>query len=71
MRLNAMFLVLLLVATAAAGTVWGDFAAARAGALEARLTVLSAAPVALMAIALLGRIVVKVSAARRERGSAA
>lgn len=66
MRLNAAFLLLLLVATAATGLAWGDFAAARDGALGARIVVLLAAPVALISTALLGRIVVKVSAMRRD-----
>jgi hypothetical protein len=70
MRLNAAFLLLLLVATAATGLVWGDFAAALDGALAARVLVLLAAPVALISTALLGRIVVKVSALRRDGGKA-
>jgi hypothetical protein len=70
MRLNAAFLFLLLVATAATGLVWGDVASARDGALGARVSVLLAAPVALIAITLLGRIIVKVSALRRDGAEA-
>jgi hypothetical protein len=68
LRLNAAFLLLLLAATAATGLLWGNFAAARDGALAARIVVLLAAPVALISTALLGRIVVKVSAMRRDGG---
>ncbi len=65
MRLTLSFLVLLVIATAAAGLAWGNFADARAGDAVARLIVFLAAPVGAASLALLGRIMVQVSAVRR------
>jgi len=63
------FVLLLLIATVATGLVWQNVAVARDGDAVARLVVFSAAPVAAVSVALLGRIVVKLSSARTGRGS--
>ena len=65
MRLTLSFIVLLFVATAATGLLWGSFPEARAGGTAARLVVSMAMPVALFSFLLLARIVSKAGAARR------
>lgn len=65
MRLTASFIVLLAVATAAAGLLWGNIPEARAGDSGARLIASLAMPAALFSFLLLARIVSKVDAARR------
>ena len=60
MRLTVSFIVLLAVATAAAGLLWGNIPEARAGDSGARLIASLAMPVVLISFTLLGRIVAKV-----------
>jgi len=60
MRLTFSFIVLLFVATAAAGLLWGNIPEARAGDSGARLIASLAMPVVLISFTLLGRIVAKV-----------
>jgi len=67
MRLNLMFIMLLLTASTATSLVWRNFIIARDGDPLARIVVLIGAPVALASVVLLARIVTKVSAARRAR----
>ena len=68
MRLTFSFIVLLFVATAAAGLLWGNIPEARAGDSGARLIASLAMPVVLISFTLLGRIVAKVGGrgARKE-----
>jgi hypothetical protein len=66
-RLNLMFVLLLLTATTATSLVWQSFTAARDGDPVGRVMVFVAAPVALAAVVLLGRIVTKVNSARPGR----
>ncbi len=65
MRLTVSFVVLLVIATAAAGLLWGNVSEARAGDAEARVIASLAMPVALVAFVLLGRIVSKAGPLRR------
>lgn len=65
MRLPLSFIVLLLVATAATGLLWGSFPEARTGETAARLVASVAMPVALLSFLLLARIVWKIDVARR------
>lgn len=65
MRLNISFLALLLLATLSVGLDWANFQPARDGDPLARLIVFASAPVAIVAIALLTRIIVKVDDTRR------
>ena len=65
MRLPLSFIVLLLVATAATGLLWGSFPEARVGDTAARFVASVAMPVALLSFLLLARIVSKADAARR------
>ena len=65
MRLTVSFIVLLFVATAAAGLLWGNIPEARAGETAARLVASVAMPVALLSFLLLARIVWKIDVARR------
>jgi len=60
MRLQISFILLLITAATATSIIWRDFAAAREGDLLPRLLVFALAPVAPVAIFLLGRIVMKV-----------
>jgi hypothetical protein len=60
MRLQVSFVTLLVLATTATSLVWRESSPAEHGDLLAEFAVLALAPVALLAIALLGRIVVKV-----------
>lgn len=64
MRLNVAFLVLLLVAATATSVAWRATAAALAGDAAAWLSVAIATPVGLAALALLIRIVGRVTRAR-------
>jgi len=66
MRLNIVFVGLLLLATLAVGSAWKEFSAARDGDALARAVVFAAAPVAFVAIALLTRIVARVDAVRKQ-----
>lgn len=68
MRLQASFVLLLLIAATATTIVWRDFAAAREGDTLARFLVLALSPAALMSITLLGRIVLKVRNVRDAGG---
>ncbi len=70
MRLNIAFFTLLTIATIAVGIELLDFRAARQGGVLDRVVVFAGALVALVAIILLTRILVRVDAARRPgRGS--
>ena len=69
MRLQISFILLLITAATATSIIWRDFAAAREGDPLPRLLVFALAPVALVTIFLLGRILMKVRGARnRVRG---
>ncbi len=63
MRLQASFLLLLIAATTATSIIWRNFAAAREGDPPARFLIFALAPVALVSIVLLGRIIMKVRSA--------
>lgn len=65
MRLNLAFILLLLTASTATSLMWSNFTMARDGDSFARVVAFVGAPVALASLVLLGRIVTKVSAARR------
>lgn len=65
MRLNLAFIVLLLTASTATSLVWRNLTVARDGDLTARVVVLIGAPVALLCVVLLARIVTKVRSAQR------
>jgi len=60
MRLQISFILLLITAATATSIIWRDFAAAREGDPLPRLLVFALAPVALVTVLLLGRIVMKV-----------
>jgi hypothetical protein len=60
MRLQVSFVTLLVLATTATSLVWRESSLAEQGDLRAEFVVFTFAPVALLAIALLGRIVLKV-----------
>ncbi len=64
MRLQISFVLLLIAATTATSVVWRDFAVAREGDTGARLLIFTMALVALISIALLARIVLKVKNVR-------
>lgn len=70
MRLTLSFVILLVLATAATGLLWGNIPEARAGDLQARAITSLAVLVALISCTLLGRIVTKVGAASGARGEA-
>ncbi len=65
MRLTISFVVLLLAASTATSLVFRNFSTARGGDSEARIAVFFGAPIALVALVLLSRIMLKVFAARR------
>lgn len=65
MRLQASFLLLLLIASTATSIIWKDFGSARDGDAVARAVVFSVTPVALVSVVLLGRIILAVGALRR------
>lgn len=70
MRVQLMFILLLLIAASATSIVWREFASARAGDTVARVVVLALTPVGIAALSLAGRIVVKAQGAReRTAGS--
>jgi hypothetical protein len=60
MRLQVSFITLLVLATTAISLVWRESSPAEQGDLFAEFVVFAFAPVALLAIVLLGRIVGKV-----------
>jgi hypothetical protein len=60
MRLQVSFVTLLILATMATSLVWRESSPAEHGDLLAEFVVSVFAPVALLAMALLGRIVLKV-----------
>jgi membrane associated rhomboid family serine protease len=64
-RLNLAFVLLLVTASTAISVVWQSFSAATGGDLVASLVVAAGVLSGLAAGVLLGRIIVKVSAARR------
>ena len=70
MRPLVWFIVLLLLAATATSLVWQNLPLARAGDLPAQVVVLSSTAVALPSVVLSGRIVAKVSAARRAKEGA-
>ncbi len=65
MHLNVAFLLLLLTASTAVSVVWQSFSAARAGDTVAAIVVLAGVSAGLLSGVLLGRIIVRVSAAKR------
>jgi len=68
MRLQVIFVLLLLAASIETSLVWRNLDAARDGDASARVLVFTLAVVAAASIALLGRIVAKVKSARQWMG---
>jgi len=64
MRLQISFILLLISAATATSIIWRDFGVAREGDTDARLLIFTMALVALISIALLARIVLKVKNVR-------
>jgi hypothetical protein len=65
MRLNLIFLLLLVTASTSVGVVWQSFEAMRSGDIGADIVFGASAAIGLTSSVLLGRIILKVSAANR------
>jgi hypothetical protein len=68
MRLTLSFIILLVLATVAAGLLWANIPEARAGDPGARMVAALAVPLTIVSFTLLGRIVSKAGTVSGARG---